>query len=123
MKSKYLDELAALLKQVRPELGTSHRLDFKNVFGAVGGYVNGNIFISCGKFGVALRLPSATLDILFQKEDVTHLKYFSGGHAKKEYAVLPERILENSSHLRRLVDESVQYVVRASKIKNRAQRK
>jgi hypothetical protein len=30
-------------------------LEFKSVFGAVGGYVDGKIFVSCGKFGVALK--------------------------------------------------------------------
>jgi len=36
-------------------------LEFKNFFGAVTGYVDGHIFVSCGKFGVALRLPPDTL--------------------------------------------------------------
>ena len=56
MKKNYLEKITILLKQIRPKLATQHRLEFKNVFGAVGGYVNGKIFISCGKFGVALRL-------------------------------------------------------------------
>ncbi len=99
MATTYLDEITTLLEQVRPKLATTHRLDFKNVFGAVGGYVNGKLFASCGKFGVALRLPPETLDALFQEEDVKHLKYFPGGHIKKEYAILPERILEDSSQL------------------------
>ena len=109
MRGEYLKKIAALLERVYPTSG-KNELEFKNVFGAVGGYVNGHIFISCGKFGVALRLPPKTLDTLFQKKDVKHLKYFPNGHIKKEYAVLPNRILKDEDALRKLVHESVKYV-------------
>lgn len=99
-----------LLKQVSPRLSTTYRLEFKNVFGAVGGYVNGKIFISCGKFGVALRLPPETLGKLFEEKDVKHLKYFPKGHIKKEYAVLPKRVLENKSQFKKLLDRSIRSV-------------
>ena len=111
MNKKYLDKITGLLKQARPKLATTHRLEFKNVFGAVGGYVNGSIFISGGKFGVALRLPPKTLDNLFQEKGVKHLKYFPKGHIKKEYAVLSQRILKNKNQLRKLVDESIKYAL------------
>jgi len=111
MGKKYLDEITTLLKEARPKLTTQHQLEFKNVFGAVGGYVNGRIFISCGKFGIALRLPSEILCILFQEEDVRHLKYFPKGHIKKEYAILPQRILRDKHKFRKLLDKSIKYVL------------
>ena len=110
--NKYSKKITTLLEQVRPELPTTHRLEFKNVFGAVGVYVNGHIFVSCGKFGVALRLPSKTLEGLFNKKVAKHLKYFPKGHIKKEYAVLPERITKNTRQFRQLINESVQYVLK-----------
>jgi TfoX/Sxy family transcriptional regulator of competence genes len=100
-----------LLKQARPKLSTTHQLEFKNVFGAVGGYVNGKIFISCGKFGVALRLSPDTLDTLFQEKEAKHLKYFPKGHIKKEYVVLSKRMLENKYQLKKLVDKSIKYLL------------
>ena len=112
MKNKYLNKITILLKQVRPKLSTTHRLEFKNVFGAVGGYVNGKIFISCGKFGIAFRLPPDTLDSLFKQKEAKRLKYFPNGHIKKEYAVLSKRILENKHHLKKIVDESIKFVVK-----------
>jgi hypothetical protein len=111
MKNNYLEKLTKLLGQARPKLATQHRLEFKNVFGAVGGYVNGRIFASCGKFGIALRLPPKILDDLFQEKEVKHLKYFPKGHIKKEYAVLSKRVLENKHQLKMLADESIQYVL------------
>ena len=110
MKTNYHDILTNLLKQARPRLASTHGLEFKNVFGAVAGYVNGNIFISCGKFGTALRLPPKTLDSLFKFEGAKHLKYFPKGHIKKEYAVLPKGLLLNNTRFKKLVDESIKYV-------------
>ena len=111
MKKNYLAKITILLKQARPKLSATHQLEFKNVFGAVGGYVDERIFISCGKFGVALRLPPDTLGTLFQKKEAKHLKYFPNGHTKKEYAVLSKRIIENDQHLKKLVDESIKYAL------------
>lgn len=95
MKNNYLDKLKTLLEQARPRLAATHELEFKMVFGAVAGYVDGNIFISCGNFGVALRLPPEALESVFKEKGVERLKYFPKGHIKKEYAVLPKRILDN----------------------------
>ena len=111
MQNKYFEKITKLLEQTSPKLATRYRLEFKNVFGAIGGYVNGHIFISYGKFGVALRFPPETLHILFQENDVKQLKYFPSGHIKKEYAVLPKRIIEDSNRFRNLIDESIQYAL------------
>ncbi len=97
------------MKQVRPRFASTHNLEFKNCFGAVAGYVEGQIFCSCGKFGLALRLQEKTLSELFQEKGVKKLKYFPNGHIKKEYAVIPKRILEDPTRLKKLVDQSIRY--------------
>ncbi len=117
-ENKYLSTIISLLKQAHPELTTAYRLEFKNVFGAVGGYVNGEIFISSGKFGITLRLPSNILDALFQEKEAKHLKYFSNGHIKKEYAVLSKQILENKHQLKELIDESIKFVLKSKSRKH-----
>ncbi len=112
MVNHYRDQLTILLEQVRPELAFDHRLEFKNLFGAVAGYVDGRIFISCGKFGVALRLPAGLLEDLFKETGVERLRYFPNGHVKREYAVIPQRITDNKQYWSKLIDESVNYVGR-----------
>ena len=107
MNNKYLSHLTILLKQTRPRFSSTHQLAFKNVFGAVGGYVNGRIFITCGVFGIALKLPPEILETLFREKGVKHLKYFRNGHVKKEYAVLPKRILNNKRQFKKLLDKSL----------------
>ena len=112
MKNKHYDTLQGLLKQAKPRLASTHQVTFKNVFGAVAAYVNGNIFISCGTFGVALKLPPEIIDKLFHEKDVKHLKYFSKGHIKKEYAVLPKRIIDDIPQFKKLVEKSIEYTLR-----------
>lgn len=115
LRTCYLNKLKDLLKPICPRLAISHRLEFKNCFGAVAGYVNGNIFVSCGKFGLALRLPPQTLLELFGEIDVSPLKYFKKGHIKKEYAVIPKRIINDHRRFKRLVDESIKFALLASR--------
>lgn len=110
----YSAKLRDLLRRARPRLAASHRLEFKRCFGAVAGYVDGNIFASCGKFGVALRLPSQTLSELFREKDVLHLKYFPNGHVKKEYAIIPNRIIEDQGRFKTLIDNSIRYALLTS---------
>ena len=111
MHNKYLDKLESLLNHTCPRLSITHKLEFKNCFGAATGYVNGNIFISCGKFGVALKLPPETLAGLFEEKGVLHLKYFQKGHIKKEYAIIPKWMIENENHFKKLLDKSINYAL------------
>ncbi len=111
MESKYLNQIETLLKQSHPALSRDHRVEFKNVFGAVGGYVDGRIFVSCGKFGIAFRLPPEMLAALFQEEAAERLRYFPKGHVKKEYAVLSERVLQDEQRLKKIVEASVKHAL------------
>lgn len=111
MQNIYFEQLAALLTRTYPELATTHGLEFKNVFGAVGGYVRGRIFITSGNFGIALKLPQKTLESLFDKKVAQRLQYFPKGHIKKEYAILSERITKDIRQFHQLVNESVRYVL------------
>jgi TfoX/Sxy family transcriptional regulator of competence genes len=114
LRSSYLNKLEDLLKRFHPRLAISYGLEFKNCFGAVVGYVNGNIFVSCGKFGLALRLPPETLIELFEEADVSPLKYFKKGHTKKEYAVIPKRIIDDHSRFKKLLDVSIKFALSMS---------
>ena len=113
MNSVYHKKIAALIARAYPKLVTTHQLGFKNVFGSIGGYVNGRIFASCGNFGFALRLPLKTLLTLFREKEARHLKYFPNGHVKKEYAVLHKHVMENKGRLRTLLKESIRYTLSA----------
>jgi TfoX/Sxy family transcriptional regulator of competence genes len=107
----YRERLATLLARAAPTLSVSKRVTFKSVFGAVGAYVDGSIFATCGNFGVALRLPPGELSTVFVEDGVEPLRYFPKGHVKREYAVLPERLLEDEARIRLLMGASIAFVV------------
>jgi TfoX/Sxy family transcriptional regulator of competence genes len=111
LKPEYLNRLTDLLERIRPRLGTTHELSFKSCFGAVAGFVDGNIFISCGRFGTALKLPAKTVASLLEEKGFKRLKYFPNGHVKKDYAVLPGRILQDKSRMKRLLHQSISFAV------------
>ena len=114
MENKYSEEIKSVLKRTHPDLATVHKLELKNFFGAITGYVDSNIFISCGNFGIALKLPVQTLEELFERKDVKHLRYFPKCHIKKEYAVLPKRITKDEKQFKKLIEESIEYVLQPS---------
>ncbi len=110
MSNIYKQKLIDTLHEVRPRLSTTHNLEFKSCFGAIAGYLNGSIFISCGKFGLALKLPPKNLEKLFQEEGVKPLQYFKNGHIKKDYAVIPKYILNDKDRFRKLVSISIKFI-------------
>lgn len=110
MKTEYLNRLSTLLLQARPQLAKTHGLEFKNCFGAVAGYVHGRIFASCGKFGIALKLPRETISRLLKDPGAKHLKYFTKGHVKKDYVVIPSGIIGDEVEVGKLIDESIRFV-------------
>ena len=73
--------------------------------------MDGNIFISCGRFGTALKLPVETVASLLEEKGVKRLKYFPNGHVKKNYAVLPGRILQDKDRMKRLLRQSIRFAV------------
>ncbi len=87
----------------------AHRIEFKNVFGAVAAYVDGKIFASCGKFGFALRLPEKTRDVLLPVKGNKRLRYFPNGHVKKEYVVLNADLKKDLLALKKLISQSMNY--------------
>ena len=107
MKAEYLNRPTDLLERIQPRLSTTHDLSFGSCFGAVAGYIDGNIFISRGRFGTALKLPSETVAALLKEKGVRRLKYFPTGHVKKSYAVLPRRILQDQIRMKNLIGQSI----------------
>ena len=109
-KNNYLEKVKEIVFEARPRLSfSSGKLEFKNCFGAVAGYIDNQIFITCGKFGIALRLPQRSLKKIFELKGFKHLKYFKNGHVKKDYAVIPKYILDDNVEFKKLIDKSIKF--------------
>lgn len=111
MTRQYKDNLLNILLGVRPRLATTHSLEFKNSFGAVAGYLDGNIFIVNGKFGLALKLPPKTIEKLFHEKDAFPFRYFKKGHVKKDYSLISRCILNDKVQLKKLINKSIKFTL------------
>ena len=111
MNEEFRRTLREILDAALPEEFSGRAIEFKPCFGAVAGYLDGKIFVSCGNFGLALKLPPEPRTKLLESEGGTPLRYFPKGHVKKEYVVIPRRILDDWRRFRALVRQSVDYVL------------
>lgn len=111
MNEEFRRALSGILAASLPEDFSARALEFKAVFGAVAGYADGKLFVSYGKFGLALKLPPGPRAELLEREGGTPLRYFPKGHIKKEYVVIPRRMLDDGPAFRGLVAQSVEYVL------------
>ncbi len=108
MNTEYLATVSGLIE--RAKLGPHYEISYKSVFGAVAAYADGKIFITYGKFGVALKLPADVCQSLINEDACGPLKYFEKGHVKKNYVVLSRSILDDQSRLDALLRQSVTFV-------------
>ncbi len=99
----YLERAQSLLA------GHGGKVTFKPVFGAAAAYIDGAIFLTSGKFGVALKLPAEQCEHLIEKKGGAALKYFEKGHVKKGYVVLPEAMLADAKIVQTLIVRSMEY--------------
>ena len=115
MNEEFRRALSDILAASLPEDFSARALEFKPVFGAVAGYADGKLFVSYGKFGLALKLPPGPRAELLEREGGTPLRYFPKGHVKKEYVVIPRRILDDGRTFRELLRQSVDYVLNSAR--------
>lgn len=110
MAKKYLVPLAELLDKATVTNVKNSSLECKHFFSGAAVYVNGKICMSLTPAGFALKLPEKLRNKLLQEKRVTPLRYFSKAPIKKDYVVLPERMLNNTKIFRYWVKKSIEYV-------------
>ncbi len=87
-----------------------YRITYKTVFGAAAAYANDAIFLTRGKFGMAVKLPGETCQTLMADGVGGPLKYFEKGHVKRNYVVLGDDLLKDKARMRALLGESAAFV-------------
>jgi len=108
MNEAFRQQIDAVLAPVKLPAGME--ISFKPVFGAVAAYADGEIFMTCGRFGLGLKLDDQTCEHLLQSAEGQPLKYFDKGHVKRNYVVLADEVLEDAGRLKNLVDKSLDFV-------------
>ena len=102
MTKEYLEKLTELFKQI--SINTD--FEIKHFFSGAAIYVRGNICISLTPVGFAIKLPEVLRGELMKERGVKPLRYFSKGHIKKEYVVLPKRMMDDKKLLLNLIKKS-----------------
>ena len=107
-KHAYQRQLEALITAT--EIPGRCEITYKSVFGAVAAYADGEIFMTCGNFGLALKLPGDVCATLMAMGTGSPLKYFEKGHIKRNYVVLHDHALNDRARMKRLLDNSLAFI-------------
>ena len=103
MAKKYLEKLTEIFNQINSKEIKDSDFEIKPFFNGAAVYVDKKICISFSPTGFAIKLPEELRENLLKEKSVKHLRYFKGGHVKKEYLVISKKILENKRLLIKLI--------------------
>lgn len=107
MAEKYLKELIELMDQVRFK---DAKWECKHFFSGAAVYVDGKVCMSLTPVGLALKLPEKSRDILKKEKGAKPLRYFPGAPIKKDYVLLPKKMVSDIKELEVWIYESIRNV-------------
>jgi TfoX/Sxy family transcriptional regulator of competence genes len=111
MAKEYVDRLSDLMAEISPNLATTANLEIKHFFSGAAVYADGRICITFTPAGFALKLPTGLRDELLEQAGTKTLQYFPEAPIKKDYVVLPQRMLDDRDTLCFWVDKSIEYAL------------
>ena len=114
MVKAYVEELSELMKQMTLGGHKDVHLEVKHFFSGAAVYADRNICITLTPAGFAVKLSAEDRNELLQGQGAEPLRYFPQGPIKKEYVVLPARMMEDSDVLRHWVARSIGYALTSS---------
>jgi len=108
MAEKYLKQLIKIMNKIHFK---DVNLECKHFFSGAAVYVNGKICMSLTPAGFALKLPEESRNILKKEKGARVLRYFPKAPIKKEYVILPQKMLNDTKQLKVWIQNSIQYVI------------
>lgn len=106
----YLQRLSDLVDDLDLRIEAEGDLECRHFFGGAALYLGGSICASLTPVGLAMKLAPNLREALLESGRGQPLQYFEGGRVKKEYVLLPERLLANASEMRALFRDCFRYV-------------
>ncbi len=82
--------------------------EYKHFFSGAALFANGKICMTLTPVGLAMKLPEQYRESLV-KEGAKKLRYFPGAPVKKEYAVLPRKLIDDQSTLNNIIEVCVNF--------------
>jgi TfoX/Sxy family transcriptional regulator of competence genes len=114
MANEYVKSLTALIARVKPKTIHGNQIEIKPFFGGAAGYLDGHIFISLTKVGLALKLPENDLQQLFEAGDAKQMRYFPKAPIKKQYALMSDEYLTGPRRINTWIQKSIDFVLSSS---------
>jgi len=108
MAQPYLNNLQHIIEQLQPNVQRLDTVICKHFFSGAAAYLEGRLFMSLSPVGLALKLPKNSIEELFEKGAIP-LQYFPKAPVKKDYAVLPVSLVENTDDLAHWVQQSINF--------------
>lgn len=115
MAKFYLEKLTDMMAGILPEISSTTNLEIKHFFSGAAVYVDGNMCISLSPAGFGIKLPEPLRAELMREKGTKHLRYFPKSPPKKEYVVLPEKMVDDKVTLYFWVKKSIDYVMKPPK--------
>ncbi len=113
MANEYVNKLTALIDVVKPKTPRGKTIEVKPFFGGAAGYLDGQIFISLTKVGLALKLPDDARQRLIKAGDAKALRYFPKAPVKKQYALMSDDFLANPKRIKPWIEMSLDHAASA----------
>ena len=109
MAEPYLRDLKSIVERASVPCEEVAHITCKHFFSGAAAYVNGRIFMTLTPVGLALKLPEDDRNEFFDQGGKP-LRYFPKAPVKKDYAVLPSRLLDHNKVLSDWISRSVEFV-------------
>jgi len=114
MVAAYIDALRSVLASVSPVIRRGVTIECRHFFTGAAAYANGSIFMTLTTAGLALKLPQNSRAEMMRKGGKP-LRYFLKGPVKKEYVLVPVKVVRDTGALATWVAESVTFTLSAAK--------
>ena len=99
-----------LQKRVEAAAPPEIELRFKPMFGGIGVYADGRMFMTLSDVGLALKIGGAEHETLLKLRGAKPLQYAPDAPPSKSYVVVPESMLADRNLLRRWIETSAAFV-------------
>jgi TfoX/Sxy family transcriptional regulator of competence genes len=106
MVAAQINALRSLLAAATSGLDREVKIECKHFFSGAAAYANGYIFMTLTSVGVALKLPEKSRAELSHLGG-TPLRYFPKGPVKKDYVIVPKRIVKDGDAIAPWIIKSV----------------
>ena len=110
MAEPYVGRLSDLVGDLSLGERAPFTLECRHFLGGAALYIDGTICASLTPVGLALKLPATAREAMFEDGPGHPLRYFDGGKVKKEYVVLSQSVVANSSEVKEVFRASFRYV-------------